>query len=61
VVAANSIAPRHPNYAQVREYLGEAYVIQAILISPGSNCRCGSNSCDEYDALERTLVYAHEL
>jgi tetratricopeptide (TPR) repeat protein len=55
-----------PNYAQVREYLGEAYVIQGkfdLARQQLSIIRtiCGSNTCDEYDSLERALVYAHEL
>ena len=55
-----------PNYAQVREYLGEAYVIQGKFELAKEQLTaikaiCGSNSCDEYDDLERALVYAHGL
>jgi len=55
-----------PNYAQVREYLGEAYVIQGKFDLAKEQLTaikaiCGSNSCDAYDDLERALVYAHGL
>jgi len=55
-----------PNYAQVREYLGEAYVIQGKFELAKEQLTaikaiCGSNFCDEYDDLERALVYAHAL
>jgi tetratricopeptide (TPR) repeat protein len=55
-----------PNYAQVREYLGEAYVIQgkfelAKQQLTAIRAICGSNSCDEYDDLERAIVYAQGL
>ena len=55
-----------PHYAQVREYLGEAYVIQGKFELAKQQLTvikaiCGSNTCDEYEDLERALVYAHEL
>jgi tetratricopeptide (TPR) repeat protein len=55
-----------PNYAQVREYLGEAYVIQGKLDLAKDQLTaikaiCGSNSCDEYDDLERAITYARGL
>jgi Flp pilus assembly protein TadD len=55
-----------PNYAQVREYLGEAYVIQGKFELAKQQLTvikaiCGSNTCDEYEDLERALVYAHGL
>ncbi|HLW93033.1 MAG TPA: hypothetical protein VKS78_17255 [Roseiarcus sp.] len=55
-----------PNYAQVREYLGEAYVIKGKFDLAKEQLSvikaiCGSNTCDEYEDLERALVYAHGL
>ena len=55
-----------PNYAQVREYLGEAYVIEGKFELAKDQLTaikaiCGSNSCDEYDDLERAIVYARGL
>jgi tetratricopeptide (TPR) repeat protein len=55
-----------PQYAQVREYLGEAYVVQGKFELAKEQLAiikaiCGSNTCDEYDDLERALVYAHGL
>jgi Flp pilus assembly protein TadD len=55
-----------PHYAQVREYLGEAYVIQGKFELAKQQLTlikaiCGSNTCDEYEDLERALVYAHGL
>ncbi|HLW92783.1 MAG TPA: hypothetical protein VKS78_15985 [Roseiarcus sp.] len=55
-----------PNYAQVREYLGEAYVIEGKFDLAKEQLSiiktiCGTNACDEYDDLERALVYAHSL
>ena len=55
-----------PNYPQVREYLGEAYVIQGKFELAKQQLTvikaiCGSNTCDEYEDLERALVYAHGL
>jgi Flp pilus assembly protein TadD len=55
-----------PRYAKVREYLGEAYVIQGKFELAKQQLTvikaiCGSNTCDEYEDLERALVYAHGL
>jgi Flp pilus assembly protein TadD len=55
-----------PRYAQVREYLGEAYVIQGKFELAKQQLTvikaiCGSNTWDEYEDLERALVYAHGL
>jgi len=55
-----------PSYAQVREYLGEAYVIEGKFDLAKEQLTaikaiCGSNSCDEYDDLERAIVYAQGL
>jgi tetratricopeptide (TPR) repeat protein len=54
-----------PNYAQVREYLGEAYVIQGkfdLAKEQLSKIRtiCGSG-CEEYEDLQKALVAAHSL
>jgi tetratricopeptide (TPR) repeat protein len=50
-----------PNYAQVREYLGEAYVIKGDLASARSQLRkiktiCGNTECEEYEDLEKAIA-----
>src|SRR5579872_4577891 len=55
-----------PNYAQVREYLGEAYVIQGkfdLAKEQLSKIKtiCGSDDCEEYEDLQKALVDAHSL
>lgn len=49
-----------PHYAQVREYLGEAYVIKGDLVSAKYQLGkikaiCGNTSCDEYEDLEKAI------
>jgi Flp pilus assembly protein TadD len=49
-----------PSYTQVREYLGEAYVIQGKLEEAKSQLRtierlCGSKSCEEYEDLAKAM------
>ena len=49
-----------PNYAQVREYLGEAYVIQGKLDMAKEQLRtiqklCGSTECEEYEDLSEAI------
>jgi Flp pilus assembly protein TadD len=49
-----------PNYAQVREYLGEAYVIQGKLDMAKEQLQtiqklCGSIECEEYEDLSEAI------
>jgi tetratricopeptide (TPR) repeat protein len=49
-----------PRYAQVREYLGEAYVIKGDLASARYQLRkikaiCGNTECEEYEDLEKAI------
>ena len=51
-----------PNYAQVREYLGEAYVIQGKLDLARDQLQtiakiCGSDECEEYEDLEDAIAH----
>jgi tetratricopeptide (TPR) repeat protein len=55
-----------PNYAQVREYLGEAYVIQGKFDLAKEQLAkiktiCGSHDCEEYEDLQKALTNAHRL
>jgi tetratricopeptide (TPR) repeat protein len=55
-----------PNYAQVREYLGEAYVIQGKFDLAKEQLStiqklCGSTECEEYEDLSDALTHAHAL
>jgi tetratricopeptide (TPR) repeat protein len=55
-----------PNYAQVREYLGEAYVIQGKFDLAKNQLAtieklCGSKECEYYKDLAEALEKAHEL
>jgi tetratricopeptide (TPR) repeat protein len=55
-----------PNYAQVREYLGEAYVIQGKFDLAKEQLAkiktiCGANDCEEYEELQKALTDAHSL
>jgi tetratricopeptide (TPR) repeat protein len=55
-----------PNYAQVREYLGEAYVIQGKFDLAKEQLAtiqklCGSTQCEEYEDLSDALTQAHAL
>jgi pentatricopeptide repeat protein len=50
-----------PRYAQVREYLGEAYVIKGDLASAKYQLRkikgiCGNTECEEYEDLEKAIA-----
>ena len=50
-----------PNYAQVREYLGEAYVIKGDLASAKAQLAkikaiCGNTECEEYEDLEKAIA-----
>ncbi len=52
---------RDPRYAQVREYLGEAYVIKGDLASARYQLRkiktiCGNTECEEYEDLEKAIA-----
>jgi len=52
-----------PNYAQVREYLGEAYVIQGKLDLAKTELEkikaiCGNTSCGEYEDLAEAIAAA---
>lgn len=49
------------HYAQVREYLGEAYVIKGDLASARYQLRkikaiCGNTECEEYEDLEKAIA-----
>ena len=55
-----------PNYPQVREYLGEAYVIQGKFDLAKNQLAtieklCGSKECEYYKDLAEALEKAHEL
>jgi tetratricopeptide (TPR) repeat protein len=55
-----------PNYAQVREYLGEAYVIQGKYDLAKDQLAtiqklCGSTDCEYYEDLSDALKTAHAL
>jgi len=55
-----------PHYAQVREYLGEAYVIQGKFDLAKEQLGkieaiCGSTDCEEYEDLQKALTDAHNL
>jgi tetratricopeptide (TPR) repeat protein len=55
-----------PNYAQVREYLGEAYVIQGKFDQAKGQLAtieklCGSKTCEYYEDLADALKTAHAL
>jgi tetratricopeptide (TPR) repeat protein len=55
-----------PNYVQVREYLGEAYVTQGKLDLAKEQLAkiktlCGANDCDEYHDLEKAVNAAGKL
>jgi tetratricopeptide (TPR) repeat protein len=50
-----------PRYAQVREYLGEAYVLKGDLASARYQLRkikriCGNTECEEYEDLEKAIA-----
>ncbi|THD49833.1 MAG: tetratricopeptide repeat protein [Bradyrhizobium sp.] len=51
-----------PNYAQVREYLGEAYVLQGKVDLAKDQLTtiakiCGSTSCEEYEDLSDAIAH----
>ncbi len=53
-----------PKYVQVREYLGEAYVIQGKLELAKEQLQiigglCGNTDCEEYEDLEQAIVTAN--
>jgi tetratricopeptide (TPR) repeat protein len=55
-----------PNYSQVREYLGEAYVIQGKLDLAKQQLQtirklCGSTECEEYEDLSAAIDKAQNL
>jgi tetratricopeptide (TPR) repeat protein len=55
-----------PNYSQVREYLGEAYVIQGKLDLAKEQLQtiqklCGSTECEEYEDLSEAINKAQNL
>ena len=55
-----------PNYSQVREYLGEAYVIQGKLDLAKQQLQtiqklCGSTECEEYEDLSEAISKAQNL
>jgi tetratricopeptide (TPR) repeat protein len=55
-----------PNYAQVREYLGEAYVIQGKFDLAKEQLDkikaiCGATDCEEYEDLHKAITDAHNL
>jgi tetratricopeptide (TPR) repeat protein len=50
-----------PHYAQVREYLGEAYVLKGDLASAKYQLRkikviCGNTECEAYEDLEKAIA-----
>ena len=50
-----------PKYAQVREYLGEAYVIKGEIAKAKAQLRrikaiCGNTECEEYEDLEKAIA-----
>ena len=51
-----------PNYAQVREYLGEAYALQGKLDLAHQQLEtiakiCGSTDCEEYEDLSNAIAH----
>jgi tetratricopeptide (TPR) repeat protein len=55
-----------PNYAQVRQYLGEAYVIQGRIDLAKDQLTtikaiCGTTECEEYEDLADAMREAHAL
>jgi tetratricopeptide (TPR) repeat protein len=55
-----------PNYSKVREYLGEAYVIQGKLDLAKEQLQtiqklCGSTECEEYEDLSQAINKAQNL
>jgi tetratricopeptide (TPR) repeat protein len=55
-----------PNYAQVREYLGEAYVIQGKFDLAKEQLDkikaiCGATDCEAYEDLHKAITDAHSL
>src|SRR5580658_2449094 len=55
-----------PNYSQVREYLGEAYVIEGKIDLARDQLKtikaiCGSDDCEEYDDLDKAIRDATSL
>ena len=55
-----------PGYSQVREYLGEAYVIQGKLDLAKQQLQtiqklCGSTECEEYEDLSDAIRKAQDL
>ena len=55
-----------PGYSQVREYLGEAYVIQGKLDLAKQQLQtiqklCGSTECEEYEDLSDAIRKAQSL
>ena len=55
-----------PNYVQVREYLGEAYVIEGKFDLANEQLGrikaiCGSTDCEEYKDLNKAIDDAHSL
>ncbi len=55
-----------PNYAQVREYLGEAYVIQGKFDLANEQLNkikaiCGATDCEAYEDLQKAIADAHSL
>jgi tetratricopeptide (TPR) repeat protein len=54
-----------PNYAQVREYLGEAYMLQGKVDAAKDQLEtiakiCGSTECEEYEDLEYAISHNGE-
>jgi hypothetical protein len=50
-----------PNYAQVREYLGEAYALQGKFDLARQQLEtiakiCGSTDCEEYEDLSQAIA-----
>ena len=55
-----------PNYAQVREYLGEAYVLLGKVDLARAQLDtiakiCGSTSCEEYEDLSKAIAHPDVL
>ena len=55
-----------PNYAQVREYLGEAYVLKGKIDLAHEQLStiakiCGSTDCEEYEDLSKALAHPDAL
>ena len=62
----SSLSLSIPNYAQVREYLGEAYVIEGKFDLAKDQLAtieklCGSKDCEYYEDLADALKTAHAL